>query len=124
MNYTVTKISALPSFVTTPTSGFVPISINGITYKVPLSLILAAINPNPTTDYFTVAAAGTSATFAGLVGKTIAGPILRGGIGTGQLILTGTPTGNQIKFDTSTGTLSVHADNALFAGEELTISFV
>jgi hypothetical protein len=116
-----TKISELPPYPGLSATGDVPISISGVTYRIrpnQMSLVTG------TTDYFTVVAAGTTATFSALAGKTIIGPVLRGGVGTGKLITSGTPTGNQIKFETADGKFTVVSGLDFFVDEELTVTFI
>lgn len=75
------------------------------------------------TMYHTVASTGNSVTIAALINKTIT-LLLLGGIGSGEIITSGTPTGNQIKFDNTTGTFSKASGENFFTDEILTIKYV
>jgi hypothetical protein len=66
-------------------------------------------------------ATGTSVTDATLIGKTLL-LILRGGIGTGEIIESGTPIGEQILFNASTGEITPSTDLP-FVDETLTIQY-
>ena len=47
-----------------------------------------------------------------------------GGIGSGEIITTGTPTGFQIKFDATTGTFAKASGQEFSTDEILTIKYV
>lgn len=71
------------------------------------------------TTIYPIAPAGTTVTVAALIGKTIK-LLLRGGIGSGEVITSGIPAGEQILFNSITGLLT--AANP-FVGETLTIQY-
>jgi hypothetical protein len=75
------------------------------------------------TLYYTVPVTSTVVTIPQLVGHSIK-LILRGGIGTGAIILTGTPVGAEIKSTPSTGDLESSVSNEFAATEILTIQYV
>jgi len=75
----------------------------------------------PTTIY-PIANDTLNVTVGALVGKTIT-LFLRGGIGSGELITSGTPTGTQVLFTSATGTFTVAAGNKFIIGEQLTVQF-
>ena len=58
----------------------------------------------------------TTITFSEAIGKTLL-YASRGGIDVGEIIFSGTPTGNQVKWDTNTGTLTVAATVSFGTGE-------
>lgn len=75
----------------------------------------------PTTIY-PIANDTLNVTISALVGKTVT-LFLRGGIGSGELITSGTPTGTQVLFTSATGTFTVAAGNEFIIGEQLTVQF-
>lgn len=70
---------------------------------------------------FHTCSVGVTETIATLVGRGVR-LILRGGIGSGEIITSGIPTGNQILFDSVTGTIT--CNEGFSAGELLTIQYV
>lgn len=58
----------------------------------------------------------TTITFSEAINKTLL-YASRGGIDVGEIIFSGTPTGNQVKWDTNTGTLTVAATVPFGTGE-------
>jgi len=75
----------------------------------------------PTTIY-PIANDTLNVTISALAGKTVT-LFLRGGIGSGELITSGTPTGTQVLFTSATGTFTVAAGNEFVIGEQLTVQF-
>lgn len=76
-----------------------------------------------TTICQTVGASGLTVTVATLIGKSVK-LILRGGIGSGEILTVGSVSGNKVRFDNTTGDLTVAVDNEWFADEELTIQYI
>lgn len=74
------------------------------------------------TTIWVMATAGVTTTVSALIGKSVK-LLLRGGIGTGEIITTGSATGTKVLFDTTTGDLTVHSDNQFLDFEELTIQY-
>jgi hypothetical protein len=60
---------------------------------------------------------------ARLIGRAVR-LVLLGGIGSGEIITTGTPTGNQLLFDSAAGTLTRPSGVNFADGEELTIMYL
>jgi len=71
------------------------------------------------TDWY-YATAGVVTNIPSLIGKSIQ-LVLRGGIGTGVIILSGTPIGNEVLWNTATGDLTTSVDNEWVNLELLTI---
>lgn len=78
----------------------------------------------PTRFEGTSASESTSIVIASTIGASTILEFNRGGSNTTQIIYAGTPTGQQIKFDTTTGTFSTATDNPFAAGEEVSGDFV
>jgi len=86
------------------------------------------IPPNPGTDmtyrtYFEAAGGETSFVVNDLIGCTALLYASRGGIDSTDIITTGTPTGAEVKIDTTTGTIYIDASNPLISGEWLNFLF-
>lgn len=75
------------------------------------------------TMYYTVVTTSNSVTITGLINKVV-GLLLMGGIGSGEIITTGTPAGFQIKFDNTTGTFTKASGQEFYGGELLTIRYI
>lgn len=94
------------------------------TKKITISQLasLISIAGGVTTIYPT---ATDSNTFydARLIGRAVR-LVLLGGIGSGEVITTGTPTGNQLLFDSASGTLTRPTGVNFVDGEELTIQYL
>jgi hypothetical protein len=60
---------------------------------------------------------------ARLIGRAVR-LVLLGGIGSGEIITTGTPTGNQLLFDSAAGTLTKPSGETFADGELLTIMYL
>lgn len=89
------------------------------TKKINLAQLVSLLNANAgITTIYTTATASTVVADARMVGRDVK-LVLIGGIGSGEVITSGTPTGNQLLFDSSAGTLERSFDFA--DGEELTI---
>ena len=88
------------------------------------------IPPNPGTDMatyltnYTATGGETSFTVADLIGANALLYLSRGGIPNYEDIITsGTPTGNDVKWSTTTGLVTLAADNPLAAGEFINILY-
>ena len=68
---------------------------------------------------FTVVTAGTTVVIASTIGASVITIFGRSGVDTPQIIYTGSPTGSQVKFTSSTGTFEAPADNPWLVGEQL-----
>jgi len=79
------------------------------------------IDANKETTIWVLATDSPTITDAALIGKQVQ-LVLIGGIGSGRIITTGTPTGNQLKFDSAAGTLERSYNFA--DGEEITIKYL
>lgn len=94
------------------------------TKKITISQLVSLISlaGGVTTIYPT---ATDSNTFydARLIGRAVR-LVLLGGIGSGEVITTGTPTGNQLLFDSASGTLTRPTGVNFVDGEELTIQYL
>lgn len=89
------------------------------TKKINLAQLVSLLNANAgITTIYTKATASNVVADARMVGRDVK-LVLIGGIGSGEVITIGTPTGNQLLFDSSAGTLERSFDFA--DGEELTI---
>lgn len=77
----------------------------------------------PTTIWKTVGSSGTTFTVTELIGGVVK-LILRGGVGSGEILTSGSASGNKIRFDDATGDLIVASGNDWFANEELTIQYI
>jgi hypothetical protein len=89
-------IAGIAGFVVNPSSGGSGISIE---------------------QYAKFASSGsTTITFSEAIGKTLL-YASRGGIDVGEIIFSGVPTGNQVKWDSNTGTLTVAATVPFGTGE-------
>jgi len=75
----------------------------------------------PTTIYVS-ATAGLTINVPATIGHAVI-LVLRGGIGTGGVITTGSPTGTQVLFDTTTGNFTVATGNEFIASETITIQY-
>lgn len=75
----------------------------------------------PTTIY-TTATAGLVITVPILIGKTIS-LFLRGGMGCGGVVTSGSPVADQVLFNSTTGTLTVNSGWDWVSGENLTIQY-
>jgi len=71
-------------------------------------------NPIPLGNY--AGTGNTSITFSEAINKSLLSAT-RGGQGVGEIIFSGTPTGNQIKWESTTGTLSVASAVPFATGE-------
>lgn len=71
-------------------------------------------NPIPLGNY--AGTGNTSITFSEAINKSLLSAT-RGGQGVGEIIFAGTPTGNQIKWESTTGTLSVASSVPFATGE-------
>lgn len=78
----------------------------------------------PTRFEGTSASESTTLVIASTIGASFILEFNRGGSNATQIIYSGTPTGQQIKFDTTTGTFSTATDNPFAAGEEISGDFV
>lgn len=89
------------------------------TKRITLAQLVSLLNAASgiTTIYFT-ATDSDIVSDARMVGRDVK-LVLIGGIGSGEIITTGTPTGNQLLFDSSAGTLQRSYNFA--AGEEITV---
>lgn len=89
------------------------------TKRITLAQLVSLLNAASgiTTIYFT-ATDSDIVSDARMVGRDVK-LVLIGGIGSGEVITTGTPTGNQLLFDSSAGTLQRSYNFA--AGEEITV---
>jgi hypothetical protein len=96
-------IAGIAGFVVNPSSGGSGISIE---------------------QYAKFASSGsTTITFSEAIGKTLL-YASRGGIDVGEIIFSGVPTGNQVKWDSNTGTLTVAATVPFGTGEFVRILVV
>ena len=92
------------------------------TKKITLAQLASLLNAvSGETTIWVTATASNVISDARLVGRSVK-LVLIGGIGSGEIIITGTPTGEQLKFDTSAGTLQRSYDFA--AGETITIKYL
>jgi len=92
------------------------------TKKITIAQLVALINVNAgETTIWVTATDSNVISDAALVGRQVQ-LVLVGGIGSGRIITTGTPTGNQLKFDSAAGTLERSYNFA--DGEEITIKFL
>lgn len=89
------------------------------TKRITLAQLVSLLNAASgiTTIYFT-ATDSDIVSDARMVGRDVK-LVLVGGIGSGEVITSGTPTGNQLLFDSSAGTLQRSYKFA--AGEEITV---
>lgn len=89
------------------------------TKRITLAQLVSLLNAASgiTTIYFT-ATDSNIVSDARMVGRDVK-LVLVGGIGSGEVITSGTPTGNQLLFDSSAGTLQRSYNFA--AGEEITV---
>lgn len=89
------------------------------TKRITLAQLVSLLNAASgiTTIYFT-ATDSDVVSDARMVGRDVK-LVLIGGIGSGEVITSGTPTGNQLLFDSSAGTLQRSYNFA--AGEEITV---
>ena len=92
------------------------------TKKITLAQLASLLNAvSGETTIWVTATASNVVSNAALVGRSVK-LVLIGGIGSGEIITTGTPTGDQLKFDTSAGTLQRSYDFA--ALETITIKYL
>lgn len=89
------------------------------TKRITLAQLVSLLNAASgiTTIYFT-ATDSDIVSDARMVGRDVK-LVLVGGIGSGEVITSGTPTGNQLLFDSSAGTLQRSYN--FVAGEEITV---
>jgi hypothetical protein len=91
------------------------------TKKITIAQLVALINVNAgETTIWVLATDSNVISEANLVGRQVQ-LVLVGGIGSGEIITTGTPTGNQLKFDSLAGTLERSFNFAY--GEQITIKY-
>lgn len=89
------------------------------TKKITLAQLISLLNANAgLTTIWVTASASTVISDAQMVDRDVK-LVLVGGIGSGEVITTGTPTGDQLLFDSSAGTLERAYEFA--AGEIITI---
>ena len=92
------------------------------TKKITIAQLVALINVNAGGSTIWVSATDSNVVSdARLVSRAVQ-LVLIGGIGSGEIITTGTPTGEQLKFDTSAGTLERSYNFA--DGETITIKYL
>ena len=75
------------------------------------------------TTIWVMATAGLVTNVEDLIGKSVK-LLLRGGIGSGEILMEGPAATNKIFFDTATGDLNVAEGNEFRDDEELTIQFI
>lgn len=89
------------------------------TKKITLAQLISLLNANAgVTRIYVTASASTVISDARMVDRDVL-IVLVGGIGSGEIITSGTPTGDQLLFDASAGTLERSYEFA--AGELITI---
>ena len=91
------------------------------TKKITLAQLVALLNVSNLSTIYVTATDSNVISDASLVGRFVR-LVLIGGIGSGEVITSGTPTGDQIKFDNTAGTLERAYNFA--AGELITIQFI
>jgi hypothetical protein len=91
------------------------------TKKITLAQLVALLNVSNLTTIYVTATDSNVISDARLVGRFVR-LVLVGGIGSGEVITTGTPAGDEIKFDNTAGTLERSYNFA--AGEKITIQFI
>jgi hypothetical protein len=95
------------------------------TKKITIGQIVALINTiaGTVTTIWATATESNSFYDARLIGRNIR-LVLLGGIGSGEIITSGTPTGNQLLFDSLAGTLTKPSGDTFADGELLTIMYL
>lgn len=91
------------------------------TKKITIAQLVALINSSSIITIWVTATDSNVISDARLVGRIVS-LVLIGGIGSGQVITSGTPTGEQLKFDTAAGTLQ--REYNFSAGETITIQYI
>lgn len=94
------------------------------TKKITISQLVSFISlANGVSTIWVTATAGTSIYDARLVGRNIR-LVLLGGIGSGEVITSGTPTSGQLLFDSFAGTLTKASGEEFFDGEVVTVMYI
>ena len=91
------------------------------TKKITLAQLVALLNVSNLTTIYVAATDSNVISDARLVGRFVR-LVLIGGIGSGEVITSGTPTGDQLKFDNTAGTIERSYNFA--DGELITIQFI
>ena len=94
------------------------------TKKITISQLVSLISlANGVTTIWATATDSNTFYDARLIGRAVR-LVLLGGIGSGEIITSGTPTGNQLLFDSPSGTLTRPSGVNFADGEELTIMYL
>lgn len=100
----------------TSTSGTKRVTVQQI-----ISLVSSGVGEQ--TLYYDVTVESNEVTVSALIGRTVK-LLLIGGIGSGEVITSGTPTGNQVKFDNTNGKFTKAVGNNFYVGENLTVRYI